>query len=263
MDEKRINKQSDVIRVTEFLILTFGLPALCLLLFQMNESATFHFIVYGIEGASPMIAAIMIVLIHEKSEGLKKFLRDKYISNVSLAKCALAFLVPFVILTVAKLVAVWMGDLFAYPIFPTAGKMLIIAWALIAEELGWRGYLQDELERILPHCLIPLLTGVLWALWHYHFVLSGSMDIPIVAFALGCIFESYGYFAITKMAKNNILPASIWHFTGNLIFHIYRFDPQWHNGDTTFYWIATVCYGANIILFILYEKKETRNELAK
>lgn len=263
MDTKGINKQSDVIRITEFLILTFGLPALCLLLFQMSGNTIFHFIVYGIEGASPMLAAIFIVSIHGKKEGVGKFLHDKYISNASPVICILAFAVPFTILTIAKMIAVWMGDMYVYPMFPTAGKMLIIAWALIAEELGWRGYLQDELERILPHCLIPLLTGVLWALWHYHFVLSGSMDIPIVAFALGCIFESYGYFAITKMAKNNILPASIWHFTGNLIFHIYRFDPQWHNGDTTFYWIATVCYGANIILFILYEKKETRNELAK
>ena len=263
MDAKRINKQSDVIRVTEFLILAFGLPALCLLLFQMSGNTTFHFIVYGIEGASPMIAAILVAALHGKEEGIRSFLHDKYISNASPVICILGFAVPFTILTIAKMIAVWVGDLYVYPMFPTAGKMLIIAWALIAEELGWRGYLQDELERILPHCLIPLLTGVLWALWHYHFVLSGSMDIPIVAFALGCIFESYGYLAITKMAKNNILPASIWHFTGNLIFHIYRFDPQWHNGDTTFYWIATVCYGANIILFILYEKKEIRNELAK
>lgn len=258
-----MNKQSDVIRITEFLILAFGLPALCLLLFQMSGNTIFHFIVYGIEGASPMLAAIIVVAIHGKKGGLREFLRDKYISNAGFVTYVLALAVPFTILTIAKMISVWMGDLYVYPKFPTAGKMLIIAWALIAEELGWRGYLQDELEKILPHCFIPFLTGVLWALWHYHFVLSGSMDIPIVAFALGCIFESYGYFAITKMAKNNILPASIWHFTGNLIFNIYRFDPQWHNGDTTFYWIATVCYGVNIILFILYEKKETRNELAE
>ena len=258
-----MNKQRDMIHIIEFLILAFGIPAICLLLFQMNGSATFHFIVYGIEGASPMIAAIMIVLIHEKREGLKKFLRDKYISNVSLAKCALAFLVPFVILTVAKLVAVWMGDMFAYPVLPTARKIVIIAWALIAEELGWRGYLQDELEKVLPHSFIPFLTGVLWALWHYHFVLSGSMDIPILAFALGCIFESYGYFAITKMARNNIFPASIWHFTGNLMLNIYRFDPQWHDCNTLFYWIATLSYGASILLFVLYEKKETKNEMDK
>lgn len=258
-----MNKQRDMIQIIEFLILAFGLPALCLLLFQMSGNTVFHFIVYGVEAASPMLAAIIVVVIHGKKDGLRKFLRDKYISNAGFVTYVLAFAVPILILTIAKMASVWMGDLFAYPIFPTAGKMLIIAWALIAEELGWRGYLQDELEKVLPHSFIPFLTGVLWALWHYHFVLSGSMDIPIVAFALGCIFESYGYFAITKMAKNNILPASIWHFTGNLIFHIYRFDPQWHNGDTTFYWIATVCYGANIILFILYEKKETRNELAK
>jgi len=39
---------------------------------------------------------------------------------------------------------------------------------------------------------------------------------PFVLLILGCVFESYGYFVITKLAKGNIIPASIWHFSGNL-----------------------------------------------
>ena len=147
-----------------------------------------------------------------------------------------------------------MKDIYVYPALLSTRKIVIILWALVAEELGWRGYLQDRLEEILPHKYIPLFTGVIWALWHYHFLLSGSMDVPIVAFLLGCVFESYGYFTITKLSKNNIVPASIWHFTGNMMFNLYRFDPQWHNGNQLYYWIATLFYAANILLFILYEK---------
>lgn len=107
------------------------------------------------------------------------------------------------------------------------------------------------MERLFPDLLIPLITGFIWFLWHYHFVLSGSMEVPIFAFLLGCVFESYGYYALTKVAKNNIVPASIWHFVGNLVFNMYKFDAQWHNGNTTFYWVATVCYAINILVFTL------------
>lgn len=38
------------------------------------------------------------------------------------------------------------------------------------------------------------------------------------------------------------------------MFNLYRFDPQWHDGNHLYYWIATVFYATNILLFILYEK---------
>ena len=39
-----------------------------------------------------------------------------------------------------------------------------------------------------------------------------------------------------------------------MMFNLYRFDPQWHDGNHLYYWIATVFYATNILLFILYEK---------
>lgn len=130
-----------------------------------------------------------------------------YICNLNLKKCVLGFFVPFILLTCAKIVSIILGDVYIFPSSITNRKILIILWALVAEELG-------------------------------------------------SVFESYGYFAITKLAKSNIVPASIWHFTGNMMFNLYRFDPQWYDGKITFYWIATIFYAANILLFFMYEKKD-------
>lgn len=258
-DKNETGKKSEkniVIHILEYLLLAFGIPLLCVLLCRINENQVINFILYGIEGASPAIAVIIVVLAHDRKIGLKKYMYDKYISNLNLKKCILGFSVPFFLLTCAKIVAVIWGDVYIFPSPITIRKMVIILWALVAEELGWRGYLQEKLEKIFPDKYIALITGIIWALWHYHFILSGSMDVPVVAFALGCVFESYGYFTITKLAKNNIVPASIWHFTGNMMFNLYRFDPQWHNGNHTFYWIATIFYAINILLFVMHEKKE-------
>ncbi len=243
-------------RILEYLLLAFGIPALCIFFGSRTANDTFRLILYGIEGASPAIAVILILLLHNKAEHAGKYLRDKYLSHLSVSKCLLGCAIPFAILTGAKIASIIMGDPYFYPEGLTIRKVVIILWALIAEELGWRGYLQDKLQNLVPDRYIPLLTGMTWALWHYHFLLSGSMEVPIVAFTLGCILESYGYFMITKLARNNIVPASIWHFTGNLMFNIYRFDPQWHNGDIRYYWIATGFYALCPLLYYIYKKRQ-------
>lgn len=241
--------------IVEFLLFAFTIPALCVWACKNNSNSIIDFILYGIEGASPALAAIIVVMLKSK-KSLGQYLYEKYLRNFSLRICILGMMIPFSILSFAKIISICIGDRYIFPVFPSIRKIVIILWALIAEELGWRGYLQDKLEMLLPNLYIPLLTGFIWYLWHYHFIISGTMEVPIVAFLLGCIFESYGYFALTKLAKNNIIPASIWHFTGNLFFNVYRFDSQWHDGSTIFYWIATVCYAICIFVFVLYEKKK-------
>lgn len=251
---RKIFERNNIIPILEYVLWAFGIPTICVLLCKLNRNHVSNFILYGIEGASPTLAVIIVVFLHNKKNGLIKYLHDKYILNLSLHKCFLAFLIPFVILSCAKIMAIIMRDIFVFPALLTVRRVVIIFWALIAEELGWRGYLQDKLEVIISHKCIPFFTGIIWALWHYHFILLGSLNVPIVAFTLGCVFESYGYFTITKLAKNNIVPASIWHFTGNMMFNLYRFDPQWHNGNTVYYWIVTVFYAVNIMLFALCKK---------
>ena len=256
MKEGEKCERNNVIQILEYLIIAFAIPLLCVLLCRINENQVINLILYGIEGASPSFAVIIIVFAHKRKIGLKNYMYDKYISNLNLKKCIFGFLVPFTILTCAKIMAIILGDEYVFPSPIKIHKIVIILWALVAEELGWRGYLQEKFDTIFSDKYIPLFTGIIWTLWHYHFILSGSMEIPVVAFTLGCVFESYGYFTITKLAKNNIVPASIWHFTGNIMFNLYRFDPKWHNGKNIFYWIATIFYAANILLFVIYEKKK-------
>ena len=77
------------------------------------------------------------------------------------------------------------------------------------------------------------------------------MEVPYIAFALNCIIESYGYYVITKMSKGNIVPGSIWHFSGNYFFNLYLINPNWNNGSIVPYHITNTVY---IIIFILYNR---------
>lgn len=239
-----------------FLVLAFVIPLVCIVLMRyccVFQTGLGNLFLYGIEGASPTIAALIVA---SRNEGIKIFLKRKVKDNFSFRICILGMAIPLLILSMGKVISYFAldQDMFFYPL--SMKKLLIISWALISEELGWRGFLQEWLENYCKEVFVPLIVGVIWALWHYHFIVSGSMEVPVVAFTLGCVFESFGYFALTKFAKNNIVPASIWHFTGNMMFNLYRFDPQWHNGEVTFYWIATIFYAANIILFVAYVRRK-------
>ncbi|WP_344809809.1 CPBP family intramembrane glutamic endopeptidase [Microlunatus ginsengisoli] len=63
-------------------------------------------------------------------------------------------LVPIVIAQ-SLLTSVWIAAVFA-----------------VGEEIGWRGFLRDELS-VLPRWLLILITGVIWGLWHAPVILLG------------------------------------------------------------------------------------------
>ena len=204
--------------VVLFLICSFFLPLICYFLMEyipLFSSGILNLILYGIEAASPMIASLFCVIFF-KQEKISDFLEEKYIHNISLKYCVIGFLIPASILLIGKILTNLVVENHGSFMLPTPKKLLIITWALVAEELGWRGYLQERLEMIIGDILTPLAIGILWSLWHYHFWLSGSMETPILMFIYGCITESYGYYLLTHKAKGNILPASICHFSGNL-----------------------------------------------
>lgn len=242
-----------------FILYAFSIPTICIVSMKYIpacKQGVLQLILYGIEAASPSLAAIMVVLQREGASGLKESIIDKYKNGISFKLCLFGFLAPAMILTVAKLVTYLTPYNNEFITMPNSKKMITLFWALIAEELGWRGYLQNEIEHKCGSKITPFIVGVIWALWHYHFLLSGTMDIPIILFTYGCIAESYGYYVITKLSNGNIIPASLWHFTGNLFFNLYLLNPNWNGGSIVPYIIVNLLYVSYIIIFICFRKRK-------
>ena len=208
-------------KVFSFLFLAFVIPLVCIVFMRycsVFQTGIGNLLLYGIEGASPTIAAFIVV---GRNEGIKSFLKKKIKDNFSIRICFLGMIIPLLILTMGKIISYFAlaQDVFFHSL--SMKKLLIISWAL----------------------------------WHYHFMLGGTMQIPYLAFLCGCILESYGYFVLVKIAKGNIVPACLWHFTGNLFFNLYRIDPSWNHGNMIPYHIVNVMYCFYIMAFLLYKKK--------
>lgn len=207
-----------------FLSLCFGLPLVGLAMQSMVagvRDGIGALLLSGFSAMTPTIAAVLTMLLCSGKGSVKSLLHRCYRTPFKMRLCLVALLIPMLEIGIMQLMLAVTGQktMPLEGISPT--QVLVVAFALIAEELGWRGFLQDELESRMPSFLVPLCTGVIWALWHYHFYLSGSMQYPIFWFIIGCIADSYIYFRLTQAAHGNILPASLLHFCYNLMMALF------------------------------------------
>lgn len=82
------------------------------------------------------------------------------------------------------------------------------------EELGWRGYLQPELEERVNLLLASILVGIIWAFWHWPlFVLPGypQNDLSIVAYTLFVIPQSIILTWIYYQSQGSTLVCVLYH----------------------------------------------------
>ncbi len=190
---------------------------------------------------TPTLSALIVIAVTGGKKELSLFLRKCYLNKFKLSYLLLAIILPMTVLAAAKTSAYFILEQNTF--FSRIGitEAIVVMWALIAEEAGWRGFLQERVNIFFGHFFTPIIVGLIWALWHYHFFLSGMMTAPIILFILGCIVESFGYYWITIKAKGNIIPATMWHFTGNLLYKVLLIYPEYNNGSILPYLLFVIC----------------------
>lgn len=250
-----------------FLITAFLLPLFCVLLIlltPLSQNPAVSLILYGIEDSSPAIGAILAVTILSRNHGekLSSFLKSKFIDNLSIPLIILGIAAPVFIYSAAKVISFAIGQE-ATCFIPPSKNMFIILWSLISEELGWRGFLQERVEKKVGAALTPFIIGIIWAMWHYHFFISTPTGAPFYLFLIGCIAESCGYYVITKLSKGNVLPASVAHCAGNFLIVFYLLNPDKNGGDISYYLIYSALTLIYIPLFFIYLKISKRRFDAK
>lgn len=177
----------------------------------------------------PALASILTRLVLR--EGFRDmFLRPRFRTNA--LPYALAILVPpLVILLGAALYFI------VYParfdgvnasFFAQLAQGVLLAPILnlipcLGEELGWRGYLLQKLNALMPKRCAALVSGAIWGIWHapmialghnYGYGYAGYPWVGILLMTLFCM--GFGCFlaAITQKTKS-ALPAALAHASLN------------------------------------------------
>lgn len=236
-----------------FLFIAFLIPIIAVWLQMIVGNPIVKFVFYGIEAAAPSLAAITMMV---KDREIKIFLQENLKKKTVIKAVFLPIMIVIVTMLVAKgIVCLLYKTPFMLGNIPVT-QIVIILWALIAEEIGWRGYLQPMLTKLMKHQnLVPMVVGGIWCLWHYHYFLFGEMQVPLWWFALGCIAESYIYCYLLRWTDNNLVSAMIYHSSWNLFIHIFALNPVDNMGNPSAY-ITLVILEIIMVLFFFFSNKK-------
>lgn len=93
----------------------------------------------------------------------------------------------------------------------------------LGEEIGWRGFLIWEMRKVMPFWLVGILSGLIWAVWHWPAILftdynagDGNFFLQMFIFTMATAPQGivYAYFTFRT---NSLWPAVILHASHNLL----------------------------------------------
>lgn len=251
-------KASGVKYILRYMVIAFLLPFICVVLQKFIKSDIVDFLLYGIQAASPSIAAIVEIKYFEK----RRF--DDYF-NINISK--MAIIVPLLLACVtmmfSKIIyAFIVGDSIIISGL-SVKRWIVVSWALIAEEVGWRGFLETSLRTIIKKsALATFITGIIWSCWHYHYFIQNGIEIPILLFVVGAVAESFIYSYLLIFTNRNLLSAMTYHFSWNLFLHLFLINPSDNNGSLIPY-IVVVLFEIVIVLFMFFITRSKWNIVNK
>ncbi len=141
--------------------------------------------------------------------------------GISFLKYLGAIGIPLIVPVIIFLVYNQFINPLSIPPINATSLMLMLGGILLGafgEELGWRGYAQNLLDRNLNDFIAFLLVGVLWGLWHV-----GNFQYGPI-YMLFFVSSTVGYSAIMawllRGTNYNVVLATLFHFAVNVGFYI-------------------------------------------
>lgn len=180
---------------------------------------------------APLLAAFVVVGFTEGRAGLADLVRRMGRWRFSL-NWWLVVVSPAVVLGLALAGLAFAGeglpawsDFADFTGLPSYGVIstLLLVFVLngLGEEAGWRGYMQDRLQRRLSPLSASLIVAVIWAVWHipFFFVLStysGFTATTLVMFPLGLASGAIVMTWLHNRTGRSVLAVALWHTLYNM-----------------------------------------------
>lgn len=135
----------------------------------------------------------------------------------------------------------------------------------LGEEIGWRGFLIFELRKVMPFKTLTLVSGLIWAFWHYPLInlmfgKSENLLLHIIAFTIMIMGISV-ILAYYTFKSNSLWPAALYHSIHNI--YIQKIcTPITISNHKTIFWIDEFGLMIPIItsLFAIYFWKKAEKE---
>jgi membrane protease YdiL (CAAX protease family) len=128
----------------------------------------------------------------------------------------------------------------------------------LGEEIGWRGFLVPELARTTSFTTTALISGIVWALWHYPVLIWGDYNAgtatwyALICFTVLVISASF-IFAWMRLKSGSLWTGAMLHASHNLFVQAI-FTPLTRDTGKTAWYIDEfgAVLPAVMILFAIY-----------
>jgi uncharacterized protein len=270
-------------KILVFLLLTFGFSSI--FYFVIIRSGTLSASALGLMWC-PGIAALATQLIFQRNvRGLGwRFGKIKYL----LAGYSLPLVYGLVVYTVvwvlglgrlsvsefAQAIAAQFGQTVSNPLVFTVVAILVMAFfgfivsclSALGEEIGWRGLLVPELAKEYSFGAVAVISGGIWALWHFPIILFADYITPglprwyaLICFAVMVLGISFA-FAWLRLKSGSLWPAVFLHASHNLFIQQVFTPLTRASGPATIYWIDEFGLGlalaALAVAFLFWRRRK-------
>jgi membrane protease YdiL (CAAX protease family) len=167
----------------------------------------------------PGIAALIMVMMFRR-DNIKINITFK---GIPIIKILIAFCIP-IIVSVFLFISY---SKFAKPLvlsLPNTSYLIMMLGGMLVgafgEEVGWRGYLQNLLDKRINGFISFLIVGILWGFWHVGNYQNGLLYV--LFFVLSTIGFSATISWLLQGTEHNVILASSFHFAINACFYILK-----------------------------------------
>jgi membrane protease YdiL (CAAX protease family) len=160
--------------------------------------------------------------------GLGKFGNEEFINNTAIEFGTWCTYLPQSLFICLYIILV------GITLFPSACA------SALGEEIGWRGFLVPELYKITSFGKTSLITGIIWAVWHFPLIIwanynSGTPTLyALLCFSIMIIGLSFLYTFI-RLKTGSIWPAVFLHASHNLFIQRIFDNLTQNTGYTNFF----------------------------
>jgi uncharacterized protein len=167
----------------------------------------------------PMFAACVLTYHADGGAGLRRHLARLTDFHVRAGWWVVILVLPLLIQAVAHFMPILAHEP-VLPSYTTSFWMFLITFILVTvlgggqEELGWRGYVLERIQKRFNALVSSLILGTFWAFWHlplWFMPGTSQSDTPFAPFVLVCIALSVIFTWIYSNTGKNMVALIIMH----------------------------------------------------
>jgi membrane protease YdiL (CAAX protease family) len=198
----------------------------------------------------PALSALIVTAVSEGRTGVKDLMRKAVMWRVGIQWYLAAAGIPAILSLVVLVVnAVLLGKPISLQPGGEISLTIILAFLVIGEELGWRGFALPRLQARYNDLSASLILGGLWAAWHLANILIPGLEYygyAFPAFLLYVVSMTVLFTWLVNKSRGSVLIAWIFHASINVSGSVFFIGDQVRE-----WWLSGAIFGLTAISMVL------------